>query len=162
MERFNRPPGPVPPKTVPRGIVAQTPKRQRTYDQSFIQYGFTIVMEGNEEKPKCLLCRKVLSAESMKPNKPKTFETTNNEHVGKPRAFFENKFADRTNSKCSISKRLWLLVNGPWKLLLRWAISLLGIWSHIAWHMKPHRDFNIASCHRNGENDVEGRSSKNN
>ena len=108
MERFIPPPGPVPPKTVPRGTVAQTPKTQRTYDQSFIQYGFTRVMECYEEKPKCLLCRKVLSAESMKPNKLKRhFETPHKEHVGKPRAFFENKFADRTNSKCRpISKRL--------------------------------------------------------
>ena len=86
----------------------QRHKRQRTYDQSFIQYGFTSVMECYEEKPKCLLCSKVLSAESMKPNKLKRhFETPHKEHVGKPRAFFENKFADRTNSKCRpISKRL--------------------------------------------------------
>ena len=107
--------------------------RHQRHSEHTIQYGFTSVMECYEEKPKCLLCSKVLSAESMKPNKLKRhFETPHKEHVGKPRAFFENKFADRTNSKCSISKRLWLLVNGPWKLLLRWAISLLGIWSHIA------------------------------
>ena len=36
MERFIRPPGPVPPKTVPRGTVAQTLKRQGTYNQNFI------------------------------------------------------------------------------------------------------------------------------
>ena len=86
--------------------MAQTAKRQRTYDQSFIQYGFTIVMEGNEEKPKCLLCRKVLSAESMKPNKPKTFETTNNEHVGKPRAFFENKIAEPNKQRVYFKKAM--------------------------------------------------------
>ena len=36
MERFIRPPGPVPPNTVPRGTVAQTPKTQRTCDSVWI------------------------------------------------------------------------------------------------------------------------------
>ena len=72
---------PVPPKTVPRGTVAQTPKRQRTYEQSYIQYGFTSVMESNEEKPKCLLCSKVLSSESMKPSKLKRHLATTTERA---------------------------------------------------------------------------------
>ena len=38
MERFIRPPGPVPPKTVPRGTVAQTLKRQGTYNQNLIWF----------------------------------------------------------------------------------------------------------------------------
>ena len=82
--------------------------RHQRHSEHTIQYGFTSVMECYEEKPKCLLCSKVLSAESMKPNKLKRhFEPPHKEHVGKPRAFFENKLANRTNSKCRpISKRL--------------------------------------------------------
>ena len=66
----------------------QTPKRQRKYDETFLQYGFTSITENNEEKPKCLLCSNVLSTESMKPNKLKRhFETTHKEYVGKPKSF---------------------------------------------------------------------------
>ena len=64
-------------------------------DKSFLQFGYTSVIESNEEKPKCLLCGNVLSAESMKSNKFKRhFETTHEEHVGKPRSFFEKKYAE--------------------------------------------------------------------
>ena len=44
-------------------------KRVRKYDDKFIKFGFTYVVEGDIEKPQCIICSVVLSAESMKPNK---------------------------------------------------------------------------------------------
>ena len=93
MDRFLRPPETSKNKqAIPD---EQTSKRQRRYDESFLQYGFTSVMERNEEKPKCLLCGNVLSAESLKPNKLKRhLETVHKEHVDKPKSFFEKKCAE--------------------------------------------------------------------
>ncbi|MBN3307061.1 ZMYM6 protein, partial [Amia calva] len=46
-------------------------KRGRKYDESFPEYGFTSILVKNEEKPQCLICHKVLSSKSIKPNKLK-------------------------------------------------------------------------------------------
>lgn len=129
MDRFLRPH--VPKKTVPGGTETQTPKRQRKYDESFIQYGFTSVIESNEEKPKCLLCSNVLSAESMKPNKLKRhFETTHKEHVGKPRSFFEKKYAELNKQRVYFKRAVTVSERA---LKASFAVSYL-----IARAMKPH------------------------
>ena len=57
------------------------------------------------EKPKCLLCGNVLSAESLKQNKLKRhFETVHKEHVGKPKNFFEKKCAELNKQRVYFRK----------------------------------------------------------
>ena len=33
--------------------------KKRTYTESFLQYGFTFILENNEHRPHCLICNKV-------------------------------------------------------------------------------------------------------
>ncbi|GFX63732.1 zinc finger BED domain-containing protein 5 [Trichonephila clavipes] len=61
-------------------ISAQTsivPKiKSRKYSQEYLNFGFTITEVNGEEKPLCVICSKILAADSMKPNKLKRhFET---------------------------------------------------------------------------------------
>ncbi|XP_029447997.1 zinc finger BED domain-containing protein 5-like [Rhinatrema bivittatum] len=68
----------------------QSKKRVRRYADAFLEYGFTSVFHKNEEKPKCLICLKVLSSKSMKPDKLKQhLETVHKEYSGKQRSFFQ-------------------------------------------------------------------------
>ena len=109
----------------------QTPKRQRKYDETFLQYGFTSITENNEEKPKCLLCSNVLSTESMKPNKLKRhFETTHKEYVGKPKSFFEKKHAELNRQRVYFKKAMTVNERA---LKASFEVSYL-----VAKAMKPH------------------------
>lgn len=105
MERFLRPPDTTKSRqTTPDEHEPKT-KRLRRYDESFLQFGFTSVLERNEERPKCLLCSAVLSAESLKPNKLKRhFETVHKEHLGKPLSFFEKKCAELNQQRSYFKK----------------------------------------------------------
>ncbi|XP_023214390.1 uncharacterized protein LOC111617309 [Centruroides sculpturatus] len=46
-------------------------KKYRKYDDQYLDFGFTYVSKGNVELPQCVVCHKVLAAESMLPNKLK-------------------------------------------------------------------------------------------
>lgn len=66
--------------------------RKRKYQSSFLDYGFTSVLDRDVEKPRCLLCDTVLCSESLKPSKLKRhFETKHKDYQGKPRSFFQKK-----------------------------------------------------------------------
>ena len=43
--------------------------KKRKYDPSYLSFGFTSVINAEVEKPMCLLCSKVLAADSMRPGK---------------------------------------------------------------------------------------------
>ncbi|GFU53020.1 hypothetical protein TNCV_4853691 [Trichonephila clavipes] len=48
--------------------------KSRKYSQEYLNFGFTITEVNGEEKPLCVICSKILAADSMKPNKlKKTF-----------------------------------------------------------------------------------------
>ena len=66
-------------------------KRRRFLD-SFLKYGFVRIISDGIEKPQCVLCMKVLSAESMKPSKLKRhLESKHSDCKGKDLTFFERK-----------------------------------------------------------------------
>jgi len=55
----------------------------------YIKFGFTSLLSNGVEKPQCVLCNVVLSAESMKPSKLKRYlETKHSQHATKDVAFF--------------------------------------------------------------------------
>ena len=63
--------------------------RKRLYDKSFLKLGFTELKLG---KPKCVICLKVLSEESMKKNKLRRHLSSNHPGcIDKPIEFFEQK-----------------------------------------------------------------------
>ncbi|GFW16654.1 zinc finger BED domain-containing protein 5 [Trichonephila clavipes] len=50
--------------------------KSRKYSQEYLNFGFTITEVNGEEKALCVICSKILAADSMKPNKIKRhFET---------------------------------------------------------------------------------------
>ncbi|GFX76633.1 DUF4371 domain-containing protein [Trichonephila clavipes] len=50
--------------------------KSRKYSQEYLNFGFIITEVNGEEKPLCVICSKILAADSMKPNKLKRhFET---------------------------------------------------------------------------------------
>ena len=65
-----------------------TRTRKRSYDESFLKLGFTEV----NGKPKCVICLKALSEESMKKNKLQRHLSSNHPGcINKPIEFFEQK-----------------------------------------------------------------------
>ena len=76
--------------------------KRRRYSECYLNIGFTTVL-GNDgsEKPQCVLCHAVLSAESMKPSKLKRhLETKHPEHAKKDVDFFKR------HERCIKSQRL--------------------------------------------------------
>jgi len=66
--------------------------RKRKYSDEFLKYGFTSIVVAGIEKPQCVICNDVLSAESMKPNKPKRhFGTKNQNFSDKDVQYFKYK-----------------------------------------------------------------------
>ena len=71
-------------------------KRKRSYDESFVKFGFTEL----NGKPKCVDCLKTLLKESMKKNKLQRHLITNYPRcVDKPVEFFERKLQSIASQK---------------------------------------------------------------
>src|SRR6218665_2785578 len=66
--------------------------KKRKYSDEFLKYGFTSVVVAGIEKPQCVICNGVLSAESMKPNKLKRHcDTKHHNFSDKDVQYFKNK-----------------------------------------------------------------------
>ena len=53
--------------------------KKRKYNQSFIQYGFTLISKNEEQRPVCFLCNQTLANECLKPWKLKRHLHTKHE-----------------------------------------------------------------------------------
>ncbi|XP_063902632.1 zinc finger BED domain-containing protein 5-like [Zophobas morio] len=81
--------------------------KSRKYSQEYIKFGFTSTEVNEEERPLCVICSKILAADSMKPNKLKRhLETLHSEYVNKPRQFFELKLKSFEKQKTFFKKSL--------------------------------------------------------
>ena len=79
----------------------QKQPKKRKYNDSYIRYGFTVL--GN--KPQCVVCSEVLSAESMKPSKMiPHLETKHPSLKTKPVDFFERKMSVLDCQKSVVSQ----------------------------------------------------------
>ncbi|XP_067947328.1 protein FAM200C-like [Watersipora subatra] len=66
--------------------------KRRTYDDSYLNYGFTCMIKSGIEVPQCVLCMKVLANDSMKPHQLKQhLRNKLVEHMDKSKPFFEAK-----------------------------------------------------------------------
>lgn len=63
------------------------PRKKLKYNDSYVQFGFTVINDGGEEKPQCVLCCKVLASSALKPSKLKRHLVTHHPN-------FQNKDAD--------------------------------------------------------------------
>lgn len=81
--------------------------KSRKYSQEYLNFGFTSTEVNEEERPLCVICSKILAADSMKPNKLKRhLETLHSEYVNKPREFFELKLKSYEKQKSFFKKTL--------------------------------------------------------
>ena len=66
--------------------------KKRTYQDSYVNYGFSFLDNNGVQLPQCVLCLKTLSNSSMKPFLLKQhLENIHPEHKEKCRQFFETK-----------------------------------------------------------------------
>ncbi|GFX28794.1 putative RNA-directed DNA polymerase from transposon X-element [Trichonephila clavipes] len=85
--------------------------KSRKYSQEYLNFGFTITEVNGEEKRMCVICSKILAADSMKPNKLKRhFETLHGgrapqfeKHCPNPRAVSTDWNAFRINLNNNLS-----------------------------------------------------------
>ena len=43
-------------------------KKFHSYDNSYLDFGFTLILWNSEEKPQCVICSKILASDSMLSN----------------------------------------------------------------------------------------------
>ena len=73
---------------------------KRAYSINYLKFGFTSIIIGGIEKPQCVLCLKVLSAESMKPFKLKRhFEKEHPTYNNRDISFFERQSQSAKKSR---------------------------------------------------------------
>jgi hypothetical protein len=66
--------------------------KNRKYDDSYLDFGFTSAEVNGEERPQCVLCTKVLASDCMLPSKLKChLETTHPSVVSKSCDYFSRK-----------------------------------------------------------------------
>ncbi|XP_067949994.1 protein FAM200C-like [Watersipora subatra] len=72
----------------------------QTYDDSYLNYGFTCMIKSGIEVPQCVLCMKVLANDSMKPDQLKQhLRNKHAEHTDKSKPFFEAKERELKQAK---------------------------------------------------------------
>lgn len=65
--------------------------RKRTYQEEFLNYGFTQIEDNGTMKPQCVVCMKVLTSESFKKSQLKKHLDNLHSHLSsKPREYFAN------------------------------------------------------------------------
>ncbi|KAL4132622.1 hypothetical protein QTP88_009744 [Uroleucon formosanum] len=106
-------------------------RKFRKYDDNYLDFGFTYIKMDNEERPKCVICLKVLAADSMIPNKLKRhFETNHGSFINKKRDYFVRQREQLEKQSTSFIKQ----ISVPTKALL----ASYKLAFRIAQSKKPH------------------------
>ena len=65
---------------------------KRKFSDDYIKYGFTLILDGGEEKGQCVLCYKILSNHSFRPSKLMLqLEKVHPQHKHKKAEFLKKK-----------------------------------------------------------------------
>ena len=105
---------------------------ERKFNSSYIQFGFTSITDGREEKGQCVLCNKVLGQHSLRPSKLKLhLEKVHPDYKDKDLNVFKRK---EENLKCQC-----LYTRGDFQQYSRSLIEALYVVSFIiAKECKPY------------------------
>ena len=80
-------------------------KKSLKYSDSYLDFGFTFILQNGEEKPQCVICSKVLARESTLPKKLKRhLKTSHPQFVDKLWDFFARILNDLKKQVSTISK----------------------------------------------------------
>ena len=106
--------------------------KKRNYSDAFLKYDFVDIFSNGVQKPQCVICMKVLSAEFMKRSKLQRHLRTNYPHLqNKDLTFFERK----SNSL----KRSRMYTSGAFQQQHRAAVEVsFRVFLRIAKGKKPH------------------------
>ncbi|KAI0221285.1 hypothetical protein LSAT2_027344, partial [Lamellibrachia satsuma] len=75
-------------------------EEKRTYSEEYLRFGFSFLKEKGVQKPQCVLCMKVLSAESMKPFQlRRNFEKEHPMYIDRNNSFFQRKAKSAQNAR---------------------------------------------------------------
>jgi hypothetical protein len=81
-------------------------RKNRKYDDSYLDFGFTSTEVDGEERPQCVPCMKLLASECMLPCKLKRhLETTRSSVVSKFRYCYSRKLKELNEQKGSFYKQ---------------------------------------------------------
>jgi hypothetical protein len=81
-------------------------RKNKKYDDSYLDFGFTSTEVNGKVRPQCVLCIKVLASECMLPSKLKRhLETTHPSQVSKSRDYFSRNLRELNQQKGSFYKR---------------------------------------------------------
>jgi hypothetical protein len=81
-------------------------RKNRKYDDSYLDFGCTSTEVYGEKRPQCVLCMKVLASECMLPSTLKRhLETTDPSVVSKSRDYFSRKLKELNQQKGSFYKQ---------------------------------------------------------
>ena len=84
-------------------MAEKTNIKKRSYQEDYLKFGFTSIVTNGIAKPQCVICLKVLSAESMKPFQLKR-------HFVKEHANFTEK-KKSSNKHCHLN----IIGRGSWE-----------------------------------------------
>ena len=108
------------------------PRKKLRYNDSYVQFGFTVINSGGEEKPQCVLCYRVLASSALKPSKLKRHLVTHHPD-------FQNKDADFFKRKADSLVRSRLDNTGDqWKENAAGLTASYEVARKIATAKKPH------------------------
>ena len=80
-------------------------KKSSKFSDSYLDFGFTFILQNGEEKSQCVTCSKVLASESMLLNKLKRpLKISHPQFLNNPRDFFAQKLNDPKRQLSTISK----------------------------------------------------------
>ena len=80
---------------------------KRRYNDLYIEYGFTCIINNEEERPQCVICNKVLSNDSLKSTKLK-------QHLHNVHQQYKNKSRSFLERHASALKKMRLDLNGTY------------------------------------------------
>ncbi|XP_075070632.1 protein FAM200A-like isoform X2 [Mixophyes fleayi] len=106
-------------------------RKHRRYNDTYLDFGFTSVDVNQEVRPKCVLCMKILSAESMIPSKLRRHLDTNHPDVAnKPRDYFARKLKELKDQKGAFFKQASISTNA--------VLAAYKVAYRVARCIKPH------------------------
>ncbi|XP_072384333.1 protein FAM200B-like [Diabrotica undecimpunctata] len=87
-------------------VILGKKKKYRKYDEKYLDYGFIYDTNLNVELPQCVVCHKVLAAESVFPNELKrNLESTHSHLQGKPTDLHVRKLRELKHQTTALVSR---------------------------------------------------------
>ena len=106
-------------------------QKKRKYQNNYLDFGFTYLIEDDLQIPQCVVCMKTFSNSTMKPASLKHLPNAHPKMMSKNRSFFESKLSSLKRQKLDQTGMFWRTNKAA--VHASYAIAL-----HVAKTKKPH------------------------